>query len=312
MSWNQISTEHFVNGMIFVCDSSTYDEIFQHQMFGLPISYIREMKNLVPYRSALFLLEKHTNLLKGVFVPTCKAKKNIKDDIWVADGKESQFPAQIRFTLYCTMPSIPKESWHLPSFIRLGKMKAKFLDSSRVQMLLQAFQKYEMSNRMLIEQTFQQNIRKQYITTTILPPLRGDPSRHHGRSVPAPYRPPPLPSMHAHVHTPPLSSTTPSVYMRNEIDNRDPLSNEINEELITALKMEIDLLRVENAYMRTKGHNAYPGDGDFFGRYGHEEIIPHQPPTHHGYSSHSPSVHHEMKMINNSLSIGQDYYHHDV
>jgi hypothetical protein len=70
------------------------------------------------------------------------------------------------------MPSIPKESWHLPSFIRLGKMKAKFLDSSRVQMLLQAFQKYEMSNRMLIEQTFQQNIRKQYITTTILPPLR--------------------------------------------------------------------------------------------------------------------------------------------
>merc|ERR1712050_485096 len=105
---------------------------------------------------------------------------------------ECQFPSQIRFTLYCTMPSIPKESWHLPNFIRLSKMKAKFLDGLRVQMLLQAFQKYEMSNRMLIEQTFQQTVPNQYITTTIIPPLRGDPAaalpqRHPGHSMPMPY-----------------------------------------------------------------------------------------------------------------------------
>jgi len=307
MSWNQLSTDHFLNGMIFVCDSSTYDEMFQHQIFGLPMSYIREMKNLVPYRSALFLLEKHTGLLKGVFMPTCKAKKKIKDDLWVTDD-ECQFPAQIRFTLYCTMPSIPKESWHLPNFVRLSKMKAKFLDGQRVQMLLQTFQKYEMSNRMLIEKTFQQNIPNQYITTTVLPPLRGDPahpSRHHAMHVPTTYGPP-LPPMHgpAHVHGPPMAPTPPSFYMGSEPD-RDPFSNEINEELINALKNEIDLLRVENAYMRTKGRNTY-SSGDLLGDYG-EEIMPYQPPAH-AYPPH-PSAH-EMKMMDHSLSGGQGYYDH--
>jgi len=303
MTWNQLSTDHFINGMIFVCDSNTYDEMFQHQIFGLPISYLREMKNLVPYRSALFLLEKHTGLLKGVFIPACKAKKNIKDDLWVVD-EECQFPSQIRFTLYCTMPSIPKESWHLPNFVRLSKMKAKFLDGLRVQMLLQAFQKHEMSNRMLIER----NVPNPYITTTILPPLRGDPthaahpSRHHVMPAPTPYGPP-LPPIHghAHVHGPPIAPTPPSFYMGSEADI-DPFSNEINEELINALKNEIDLLRVENAYMRTKGRNTY-SSGDLLGDYG-EEIVPYQPPIH-GY----PSVH-EMKMMDHSLSRGRGYYPH--
>lgn len=298
MSWNQLSTDHFLNGMIFVCDSSTYDEMFQHQIFGLPISYIREMKNLVPYRSALFLLEKHTSLLKGVFIPTCKAKKSIKDDLWVVDG-ECQFPSQIRFTLYCTMPSIPKESWHLPNFIRLSKMKAKFLDGLRVQMLLQAFQKYEMSNRMLIEQTFQQSVPNQYITTTILPPLRGDPG-HAGHAVrhapPTPFGPPPP----MHVHGPAIPPTPPSFYTSNEADDREPYSNDVNDELINALKNEIDLLRVENAYMRTKGR-AFPGD-ELYGDFG-EEMIPYQP-------HHYPTAH-DMKIMDHSVRGGRGgYYPH--
>jgi len=328
MSWNQLSTDHFLNGMIFVCDSSTYDEMFQHQIFGLPISYIREMKNLVPYRSALFLLEKHTSLLKGVFIPTCKAKKNIKNDLWEVDG-ESQFPSQIRFTLYCTMPSIPKESWHLPNFIRLSKSKAKFLDGLRVQMLLQAFQKYEMSNRMMIEQTFQQNIPNQYITTTILPPLRGDPTHRqipnrHAAS-PTPYGPPLPPMHHAnalppmhHANVPAIAPTPPPFYAGNEADDRQPFSNEINEELINALKTEIDLLRVENAYMRTKDHphGPPPNHGrpsytreDLFGDYHGEEIMPYQPPLHtHAYPPHPP---HEMKMMDHSFGgRGRGYYPH--
>jgi len=306
MSWNQLSTDHFLNGMIFVCDSSTYDEMFQHQIFGLPISYIREMKNLVPYRSALFLMEKHTSLIKGVFIPTCKAKKSIKDDLWTMDG-ECQFPSQIRFTLYCTMPSIPKDSWHLPNFIRLGKMKAKFLDGLRVQMLLQAFQKYEMSNRMLIEQTFQQSVPNQYITTTILPPLRGDPGHaghahagHAPRHLPPTYGPTPPP--HRHIHQAPVAPTPPppSFYAPTEADNQ-PFSNEIHDELILALKNEIDLLRVDNAFLRSKGR-TYPGDDLYGDGYG-EEIMPYQ-------SHHYPSAH-DVKIMDHSIrSCRGGYYPH--
>lgn len=312
MSWNQLSTDHFLNGMIFVCDSSTYDEMFQHQVFGLPISYIREMKNLVPYRSALFLLEKHTSLLKGVFIPTCKAKKSIKDDLWVVDG-ECQFPSQIRFTLYCTMPSIPKESWHLPNFIRLSKMKAKFLDGLRVQMLLQAFQKYEMSNRMLIEQTFQQSVPNQYITTTILPPIRGDPGHagHAARhALPATYGPPPPPShtpMHLHHPSTVAPTPPPQFYANNEPDERGVESYstaDVNDELINALKNEIDLLRVDNAYLRSKGRGGYPGD-DIYGDFG-EEMIPYQPQPHHHY----PSAH-DVKIMDHSIRSGRGgYYPH--
>lgn len=268
MSWNQLSTDHFLNGMIFVCDASTYDDIFQHQIFGLPTSYIREMKNLVPYRSALFLLEKHTGLLKGVFIPTCRARKMIKDDLWNTNG-ECQFPSQIRFTLYCTMPSVPKESWHLPNFIRLSKVKAKFLDSLRVQMLLQAFQKYEMSNRMLIENSL--NPASQYITTTILPSLSnpGNPGRQD------PYYHPHSQQVAQHVHHPqqtaqnPYASTyrgmgpvPPPQYNRPQPQHPEDLrfQHDVNDELINSLKNEIDMLRLENALIKTQDRKAFNED----------------------------------------------------
>merc|ERR1712048_301068 len=105
--------------------------------------------------------------------------------------------------------------------------------------------KYEMSNRMLIEQTFQQTIPNQYITTTILPPLRGDPTQHahparHAAPphavTPSPYGPP-LPPMHT--SAPAIPPTPPSFYTGNEAGDREPFSNELNENLINALKNEI-------------------------------------------------------------------------
>jgi len=228
------------------------------------------------------------------------------------------------------MPSIPKESWHLPNFIRLSKVKAKFLDGLRVQMLLQAFQKYEMSNRMLIEQTFQQPLPNQnYITTTILPPLRGDPTlgAHPIRHAPSPspYGPPLPPNHLPRMHAPSIAPTPPPPASIYNIGNEpeDAFSNEINEELIHALKNEIDLLRVENAYMRTKGRNVYtdPAKDDLYD-YG-EEMLPYAQPTPHNmYPTHtSPSPlppptyqhqMHEMKMIDNSLSRGRGGYYPNV
>ena len=83
---------------------------FKHQIFGLPIPYLREMKMrkimqtqtqlflcwVIPGRSALFLIEKQTSLIRGVFVPTCPAKKLINDKIWLRKDQCS-YPSQIKF-----------------------------------------------------------------------------------------------------------------------------------------------------------------------------------------------------------------------
>jgi len=125
----------FVNGMIFVCDDSTADDMFKHQIFGLPLTYLREMKLLVPEKSALFLLEKQTQLIRGIFVPTCNAKRMIVPDIWLYQDQCS-FPSQIRFKLHSSFAALSKESEFAPQFLRKMKVKGKFLDRSRVRSLV--------------------------------------------------------------------------------------------------------------------------------------------------------------------------------
>jgi hypothetical protein len=132
----------FANGMIFVCDENTAEDMFKYQIFGLPLTYLREMKLLVPGKSALFLLEKQTNLVRGIFVPTSTAKKVIVSDIWLHEEKCS-YPAQIRFKLHSSFEALPKDSDFSPHFLRRMKVKGKFLDRSRVRSLVSALRGYQ-------------------------------------------------------------------------------------------------------------------------------------------------------------------------
>jgi TolA-binding protein len=135
MSLNDVN---FINGMIFVCDASTVEDMIKYQIFGLPSTYKREMKQLVPGESALFLLEKHTNFIKGIFVPTSTSKRLIVSNIWQR-GELCAFPSQIKFGLFCRMPPFRKHSYVAPEFLKNMKCKGKFLDRKRTELLIQAF-----------------------------------------------------------------------------------------------------------------------------------------------------------------------------
>lgn len=131
----------FVNGMIFVCSEETTFDMFKHQIFGLPIAYLREMKSLVPGRSALFLIEKQTQLIRGVFVPTCPARRLINDKIWLSGRqKHCSYPAQIKFELHSSYPALSKDSPFAPNFLQRMKIKGKFLDEHRVNLLMKALE----------------------------------------------------------------------------------------------------------------------------------------------------------------------------
>jgi hypothetical protein len=132
----------FINGMIFVCDENTTEDMFKHKVFGLPATYFREMKLLTPKKSALFLFEKQTNLLRGIFVPTCSAQKLLVPDIWM-NGDQCSFPSQIRFELHSSFSALPKDSYFAPMFLRRMKVKGKYLDKSRVNSLIVALNRYE-------------------------------------------------------------------------------------------------------------------------------------------------------------------------
>lgn len=131
-----------MNGMIFVCDENTSEEMFKHKVFGLPLTYFREMKLLAPQKSALFLFEKQTDLLRGIFVPTSSAKKLIVPDIWV-NQEQCAFPSQIRFELHSSFSALPKTSPFAPMFLRRMKVKGKYLDKSRVNSLIVALTRYQ-------------------------------------------------------------------------------------------------------------------------------------------------------------------------
>jgi len=135
MSLNDVT---FINGMIFVCDASTVEDMIKYQIFGLPSTYKREMKQLVPGESALFLLEKHTNFIKGIFVPTSTSKRLIVSNIWKR-GELCAFPSQIKFGLFCRMPPFRKQSYVAPEFLKNMKCKGKFLDRKRTELLIQSF-----------------------------------------------------------------------------------------------------------------------------------------------------------------------------
>jgi len=132
----------FINGMIFVCDENTTEEMFKHKVFGLPATYFREMKLLTPKKSALFLFEKQTNLLRGIFVPTSSAQKLLVPDIWM-NGDQCSFPSQIRFELHSSFSALPKDSYFAPMFLRRMKVKGKYLDKSRVNSLIVALNRYQ-------------------------------------------------------------------------------------------------------------------------------------------------------------------------
>merc|ERR550539_2329229 len=113
--------------MIFVVDATTFGDMDQHKVFGLPLSYLKEMVNLREGKTALFLLDRHSKVLTGLFTPVGKAGKNVVPNIWTDRNGICKFPAQVKYRKIRDLTPIPKNSSIAPAFLRNMKVKGKYL-----------------------------------------------------------------------------------------------------------------------------------------------------------------------------------------
>jgi len=221
---SEFDPQDFVNGMIFVCDESTTGDMFKHQIFGLPIPYLREMKMLIPGRSALFLIEKQTSLIRGVFVPTCPAKKLINDKIWLRKDQCS-YPSQIQFELHSSFPALPKDSELAPAFLRRMKIKGKFLDKHRVSQLIRALATFKTQQSQLFNCSYPSPMNPiNSILSVLSPPSpHGGPLRSDYGMTPRNYFPRPSPT----------SGLTPEqlLYIERYIQEKRLLNRSMNNQM---------------------------------------------------------------------------------
>jgi len=140
---SEINWDYLINmfddGMIFVVDASTFEDVVDSQLFGLPLSYLKEMKLLNPGRSALFFFERNAQTISGLFTPSAKAQANINTGIWKHRNGTCKFPAQIPWRSVHKLPTVAKSHPKLPRFIRNMKIKGKYLDCLRLRELLISF-----------------------------------------------------------------------------------------------------------------------------------------------------------------------------
>lgn len=88
--WNN---RHFPGmGAIFMSNSSTMEECFERQLFGLPYSFA-DFVQQVKVGMVLFLFEHEKRKLYGIFRATSDGKMNIIPHAYRSTGK--QFPAQV-------------------------------------------------------------------------------------------------------------------------------------------------------------------------------------------------------------------------
>lgn len=138
IDWEDLMTT-FEDGMIFVVDSTTFTDVLKNHLFGLPASYLKEMKILKPGKSALFFFERNAHTISGIFTSTGEAESNINTKIWKHRNGSCKFPAQIPWRSVANLPTLPKSHPKLPRFLRTMKIKGKYLEPARLQELLSGY-----------------------------------------------------------------------------------------------------------------------------------------------------------------------------
>jgi hypothetical protein len=98
-------------GVVFGANDDTIGECFERMLFGLPDSYLPQLKGIVPGFTRLFLFNSSTRYLVGIFVATEPAAMNIEPYAWTdvsravgaggaevngQNGKRTKFGAQVR------------------------------------------------------------------------------------------------------------------------------------------------------------------------------------------------------------------------
>lgn len=141
-------TEHFEDGMVFVCTSGTFEESLKRMLLGLPKQYMVNLKKLTP-RSHIFLFNKTTKTMHAGYHPGGEADWNICPQAFTpirydADGNPkrqppgSKYPAQIPFALFRRLAPLPEEAFQ---GVLKDPRKPKLLKRAHVRQLLRIFLK---------------------------------------------------------------------------------------------------------------------------------------------------------------------------
>jgi hypothetical protein len=117
VDWDHLM-ETFENGMIFVVDATTFTDVIQNELFGLPASYLKEMKLLNPGKSALFFFERNAHTISGIFTSTEPAEANINTKIWRRNFKIHPSKGVIIFGI-CFRVLIPRQKFGVTKFLSL-------------------------------------------------------------------------------------------------------------------------------------------------------------------------------------------------
>jgi len=111
----------YVDGMMFVCNSDTYEECLKIKLLGLPKQYLKNVQGLKAEQSALFLFNMSTRLLHGVFEPTESGGENLNRQAWNRSEEiasvpgiraaGSRYPAQIPFVPVFEFNPLPEQAF---------------------------------------------------------------------------------------------------------------------------------------------------------------------------------------------------------
>lgn len=141
-------TEHFEDGMVFVCTTQTFDESVKRMLLGLPKQYMLQLKKLTP-RSHIFLFNKSTKTMHAGYHPGGEADWNICPQAFTpirydSEGNAkrqppgSKYPAQIPFTIFRHLAPLPEEAFQ---GVLKDPRKPKLLKRAHVRQLLRIFLK---------------------------------------------------------------------------------------------------------------------------------------------------------------------------
>jgi len=141
-------TEHFEDGMVFVCTTQTFDESVKRMLLGLPKQYMVQLKKLTP-RSHIFLFNKSTKTMHAGYHPGGEADWNICPQAFTpirydSEGNPkrqppgSKYPAQIPFSVFRHLAPLPEEAFQ---GVLKDPRKPKLLKRAHVRQLLRIFLK---------------------------------------------------------------------------------------------------------------------------------------------------------------------------
>lgn len=129
----------FKNGLMTMCNNDTEAEVFRRKLIGLPESQWKLVQTLQPDMSAVFIYNRDTKMLHGVFTASAEPGLNLEPKAWTGSfANKSRFPAQCRFRTTKAYPSLPESRWqHL---FHLSKQRIVTLSAKQVNLLIALFE----------------------------------------------------------------------------------------------------------------------------------------------------------------------------